>query len=91
MNGGIKSGYDLWTNPKKDKNKNRNAKSDNTDAQSKQEMIKRKKTLSFGKFEISYTTEEVKSLQLINDITCIIDGNDIGIPIDRIEKSKSNS
>lgn len=91
MNGGIKSGRDLWSNSKKDKSKNHHIESDNNETQSKQEMIKRKKTLSFGKFEISYTTEEVKSLQLINDITCVIDGNDMGIPIDRIEKSKSNS
>ena len=91
MNGGIKSGHDLWSKPKKDKIKKRNVKNDNDETHSKQEMIKRKKTFSFGKFEISYTTEEIRSLQLINDITCVIDENDMSIPIDKIEKSKSNS
>ncbi|NBH27726.1 pentapeptide repeat-containing protein [Lachnospiraceae bacterium] len=91
MNGGIKAGRDLCSSPQKDKSNKRSAKNDKNETRSKQEMVKRKKTFSFGKFEISYTTEEVRSLQLINDITCIIDGNDMGVPIDRMEKSKSNS
>lgn len=91
MNGSIKSGHDLLLNPKKDKNKKQKAENNNDEMHSKQEMLKKKKTFSFGKFEISYTTEEVRSLQLINDITCIIDESDTNMPMDRLEKSKSNS
>lgn len=91
LNGGLKSGHDLFLTSKKDRSKAQYKNNSNDEMRSKQEKLEKKKTLSFGRFVISYTTEEVRSLQLINDITCVIDENNVNKPIDKLEGSKSNS
>lgn len=84
MNGGLKSGHDLLPKSKKVKSKEQNSKKNKDDEmQSKQEVFKKSKTLAFGNFKISYTTEEVKYLQLINNITCIIDEGDPEVAINK--------
>lgn len=86
MNGGLKSGHDLLPKSKKTKSKEQNEKnSKDEEMNSKQEIFRKSKTLAFGKFKISYTTEEIKYLQLVNDITCIIDDGNPERVINKIE------
>lgn len=74
INGGLKSGHDLLAGRKKRDNNDEVVTKDNNDTSHlKREVHTQKKTISIGNFNISFTSEDIKTFQLINDVTYVID------------------
>lgn len=73
----VKTTHDLKTSSKKIKN----TRQRDDDLQENQKTVLNKeihtktKKITFGKFKISFTSEEITSLQLINDVSYVIDNN----------------
>lgn len=75
LSGSFKSAHDLKSSHKKGKNiiENEEKSKNGNEPISSTQTHTKTKSFSFGKFKISFTSEEVKTLQLVKNVSYIID------------------